>query len=470
MRHVEVNYTAPPTLSEFLDSNAFVRVIMGPLGAGKSSACVLEILRRAQEQAPGPDGLRHTRFAVVRNTYGQLRDTTRKTFEQWVPERLGKWNEQEFAFRMEFADVRCEVLFRALDRPQDVGKLLSLELTGCYFNELREISRTIFDGMGGRVGRYPAKMDGGATWFGIWGDTNPWHATHWGHKLFAQGPKDHALFRQPSGMDPLAENVDNLPAGYYQRLCEGKDSEWVKVYVHGQEAASDVGSVYGELLDGLELRGGLREFDHPTDGIFTSWDLGFTDSTAIWFWRVGDAGIDFVGHYKASGKPLSHYFELLEGTAEDMGWTFAKHWLPHDAAQKTLATGTSILNQFHTHFGAGKVAIGPSLTLLDGIQAGRFVLERPNTRFHPRCSDGIEDLREYRYEWDEEARTFSRRPLHNFASHTADAFRYASAMVKVSEVLTRKPKPPSRIIVPPRQPTLDDLWKGQRSSSQWGRI
>ncbi len=160
MTSLLVQYEAPPTLGRFLGSDAFVRCVMGPLGSGKSSACVLEILRRAMQQRHGPDGIRRTRFAIIRNTYGELRDTTWKTFQQWIPPQLGKFNKEEFSFRMRFNDVDCEVLFRALDRPEDVKKLLSLELTGAYFNEFREIAKSIFELMQGRVGRYPSKLEG----------------------------------------------------------------------------------------------------------------------------------------------------------------------------------------------------------------------------------------------------------------------------------------------------------------------
>jgi hypothetical protein len=131
---LDVTYLAPPTLGRFLASDAFVRMVLGPVGSGKSSACNVETLRRAQEQGHGPDGMRHTRWAIIRNTYGQLRDTTRKTFEQWIPGALGEWSETAFTFNLKFNDVRAEVLFRALDRPDHVRNLLSLELTGAYTN------------------------------------------------------------------------------------------------------------------------------------------------------------------------------------------------------------------------------------------------------------------------------------------------------------------------------------------------
>src|SRR3954447_21006586 len=116
MPSLSIAYDAPPTLAEFLDCNAFVRCCIGPVGSGKSSVCVMEILRRACEQAPLSDGKRRTRFAVIRNTYRELEDTTVKTFAKWIPQdrRFGKWNEADFSFTMKFNDVECEVLFRSL--------------------------------------------------------------------------------------------------------------------------------------------------------------------------------------------------------------------------------------------------------------------------------------------------------------------------------------------------------------------
>lgn len=270
----ELVYTAPPTLSRFIESDDFVRCIVGPVGSGKSSVCVMEMARRAMQQAPGPDKVRRSRWAVIRNTYGQLRDTSRKTFEAWIPPGMGVWNEQAFTFTMrgpmgDGTTLEAEVLFRALDRPEDVKKLLSLDLTGAWINEAREIPRHVFEVLQTRVGRYPSKGQGGATWFGIWMDTNPWHGGHWAAKLFASSVPGHALFRQPGGRDADAENVDNLPAGYYDRLCHGKDREWIRVYVDGQDASGDAGSIWGEWIADLERDGRICAFDHPGDVVFT---------------------------------------------------------------------------------------------------------------------------------------------------------------------------------------------------------
>lgn len=475
MNAIAVAYEAPPTLGRFLGSDAFVRCVMGPVGSGKSSACVLEILRRALGQARGPDGLRRTRFAVIRNTYGQLRDTTRKTFEQWIPPQLGKWHEQSFTFTMRFNDVHCEVMFRALDRPEDVDKLLSLELTGAYFNEFREIARSIFDLAQSRVGRYPSKLQGGPTWSGIWCDTNPWHTGHWAARLFKQRPEGFELLRQPSGMADDAENVENLPSGYYSRLCVGKDADWIDVYVRGLEANSDLGSIYGKWLDALTALGGLDgEFEHGTDGVFTHWDIGGAgadgDATAIWFWRFNkDRVPDVIDWYEATGEGLSHYFDVVARRAADCGYEYVKHWLPHDARAKTLQTGMSTLDRCAEEWGADKVAISPQLSLADGIGAARWLFEQP-IRIHSRCGDGVECLREYRYEWDEENRCFSKKPLHNWASHSADAFRYLALTAKATELIMRKPEKKTGPLAVPldKSFTLEQLFEDHERSHRSG--
>lgn len=467
---VAIAYQAPPTLSAFLDSNAFVRVVEGPIGSGKSSACVLEILRRASEQRPGPDGLRHSRFLVVRNTYRELEDTTRKTFEQWVPARLGTWHEKAFLFRLHFNDVRSEVLFRALDRPGDVAKLLSLELTGAYFNEAREIPKAAFDVAQGRVGRFPSQRDGGPTWFGLWADSNPWHTGHWLHKLRAQNLEDFRFFQQPGGRNPAAENVENLPPGYYQRLTAGKDSEWVRVYVDGEEASSDVGSIYGKWLDALSARGGVSDFAHAgpdglTHDVYTSWDLGRADATAIVFWRLNAHGVaDVLDFYAGTGKGLSHYAEVVDAKP----YRYKLHLLPHDAKAKTLATNASTYEQACQRWGTGKVLVAPALSVEDGIGALRWQLERP-MRFHARCEapvlapDGseaypslLEALREYRYEWDADNACFRKTPLHNWASHPADAARLQATFVRFAEAMQPKPVAPPAALG--AAVTMDDAW------------
>jgi phage terminase large subunit len=242
-----------------------------------------------------------------------------------------------------------------------------------------------------------------------------------------------------------------------EERAEGMDESLIRQEYLCDWTAANVGSVWGDLLEALEKHGSVTDFGHETDGIFTSWDLGFTDSTAIWFWRVSGDGVDVVDWYEAHGQPLSHYFDVLEEKAERCGYRYVKHWLPHDARAKTLATGSSILDQFMHRFGGSGVAIGPALSLLDGVQAVRWLLQK-QTRIHTRCGEGLEALRAYRYEYDEDKKTFTRKPLHDWSSHSADGFRYLACVAKASEVLTRKETKQAPKPIQHRGYTLDELF------------
>jgi hypothetical protein len=188
--------------------------------------------------------------------------------------------------------IECEVLFRALDKPGDVKKLLSLEVTGIWFNEAREIAKALVDAATGRVGRYPAKKDGGATWFGVILDTNPPDTDHWWYRLFEdEKPEGWAIYKQPSGRSQEAENLVNLPANYYQNIMAGKTPEWVKVYVDGEYGfVQDGKPVFPEYRDNIHC----REFELiPRLPLYIGIDFGLTPAAVIgqklpmgvWRWR-----------------------------------------------------------------------------------------------------------------------------------------------------------------------------------------
>lgn len=206
-----------PVVGEFLGSDDPMRMIVGPVGSGKSSGCCVECVRRAIETPPCPDKVRRSRGAVVRNTYRELEDTTIKTFKEWVPEpHFGTWSKSDHVFEMKFdlddgTRVECEILFRALDRPDDMKKLLSLELTFCYFNEWREIAKPVTAMMKTRVGRYPRREDVALYWSGIFGDTNPPDDDHYLFKWFEEEqPAGFKRFRQPGARTAVAENLWSL--------------------------------------------------------------------------------------------------------------------------------------------------------------------------------------------------------------------------------------------------------------------
>jgi len=287
MSQFESTYIASPNMKLFHLDDHFVRALMGPIGSGKSVACVADLLIKAMGQSPNVDGVRKSRFAIIRNTYRELVDTTILTFFDWFPERLGVYlkKDMKFSTSIDLPDgtrLQAEFLFRALDKPDDIKKLLSLELTGAWINEAREIPKAIMDMLIGRLGRYPNMRDGGPTWHGLIMDTNPPDSDHWWYKLFeVDKPESYRLFKQPSGVSEEAENVSNLPSSYYTNMQDGKDKEWINVYVHGNYGfVQDGKPVFPEYKDDIHH----SEEDYiPTKNIqiFVGIDFGLTPAAVF---------------------------------------------------------------------------------------------------------------------------------------------------------------------------------------------
>lgn len=231
-----LSFDAPPTVGEFMRSEAFVRIILGPVGSGKSTGCLMEMIRRAAMQAPGADGIRRTRFAIVRQTLQQIKQTVLKEFYTWV-EPVTSFKVSENTIYLSFDDVRSEIHLIPLDDENDQRRLLSMQLTGSWVNEFPEIDPAIIPSLTGRLGRYPSQAQGGPTWHGLIMDGNfPNEGGVWHDLLENSLPPDYELFKQPGGRTPEAENIDNLPGGYeyYNRLARGQSPEWVKRYVDAQ--------------------------------------------------------------------------------------------------------------------------------------------------------------------------------------------------------------------------------------------
>ena len=242
-----------PTLHRFHMDDRMTRVVMGPFGSGKSVACVMEIIRRSCQQAAF-NGVRYTRWAVVRNTYPELKTTSMKTWQDWIGTRVIMDVPYHTTVKINLPDgtrVESEVYFFALDRPEDVDKLMGIEFTGIWINEGRYISEAVYDTCIGRKGRYPGSKLGGCTWNGIWIDTNPPDKDHWLYRLCVteNDPNTTGFFRQPGGLiktvspggkvayipNPEAENIENLPDRYkYYFDMLGRDEDYIKVHVLGE--------------------------------------------------------------------------------------------------------------------------------------------------------------------------------------------------------------------------------------------
>lgn len=251
---MQLNYAASPTAAKFMKSAAYGRLIAGPVGSGKTVACVIELLRRAVAQSKGKDGYRYTRFAVIRQTLKQLKDTVLKDCQQWL-QGLGTWKVSENTFHLEFGDVRSEWVFIPLENAEDQARLLSMQLTGGWLSECIEMDLDVLGPLSGRLGRYPSGDQGTPTWFGWIADTNfPTEMTPW-HAYMEEPRPGIQIFKQPSGLSPEAENLNwlvqteetiKLPPDhprriaqgrrYYERFVEqyGDESDWVRRYVRAE--------------------------------------------------------------------------------------------------------------------------------------------------------------------------------------------------------------------------------------------
>ncbi len=241
-----LDYKVSKTFTQFHHDDTFTRIVMGPVGSGKSVGCCWEVYLRALKQQPNKAGVRLSRWIIVRNTLPELETTTMATWKQWFGEQVFQGakitGRAPYKQTIEHAHpsgdgttLHLEIIFLALDGEDDIKKLMSLECTGIFFNELRFIDEAIFREASTRPGRYPRKLDGGPTWHGIIADTNPPDDAHWIYKLVEESkPSNLRMYYQPSGVSEDAENTGNLPPGYYQNMMIGKTQEWVNVYVHGK--------------------------------------------------------------------------------------------------------------------------------------------------------------------------------------------------------------------------------------------
>lgn len=269
-----INYQPPPTIRAFIKdyrpAELFYNWIVGPVGSGKTTGIFFKLIHMAGLQARGPDGIRRTRAVVVRNTMPQLRDTTLNSWAYWFKDgQAGQWVARDNKFILRFNDVECEVLFRPLDTPDDVARVLSLEVTFAIIDEFVQLPREIIEALTARLGRYPTALMGGPTNWGMWGSSNPdtedswWydelHANPavqridytqldtWSAGSVQAGTPDPTVgryFVQPSGLSKDAENVENLPGAraYYSNQMKGKSLAWVKQFIEAEWGYSIAGT------------------------------------------------------------------------------------------------------------------------------------------------------------------------------------------------------------------------------------
>jgi len=386
---------------------------------GKTVLCVNHLIRAAAHcEAPRP------RFAYLAPTYRQAKAVAWDYLKHFTRPIHGT-QRHEGELRIDLPNGARIALLGA-DNPD---ALRGLYLDGVVFDEYGQMAPRIF----GEVVR-PALADreGWAIFIGTPQGRNGFHEIYEAARL----DPDWFTALHPASKTGLIAEAELAAA---RRIMTPE--EYAQEFECSFEAAA-AGSYYGRLIEEAAVAGRIGPVPHdPRLPVHTSWDLGMDDSTAIWFAQAVGAEVRLIGYYEASGEGLEHYVRLLQSR----GFVYGEHWLPHDAEVRELGTGVS---RIETLASLGlKPRLLPALRIEDGVNAARLLL--PRCWFdRDACAAGLAALRHYRRDYDEKLRAYRSRPVHDWSSHGADAFRYlAVGLAQVREGARALPKRDSRWVV-----------------------
>jgi hypothetical protein len=258
-----------------------------------------------------------------------------------------------------------------------------------------------------------ADFNGGATFIG----------TPKGRDWFYKIDRDEAGNELPGWFRAVlkASETGVIPPAELESLRSGLTEEQYAQEFECSFEAAVIGAYYGRLMNAAENDKPSRITGvpyEPTAQVYTAWDLGIRDATAIWFAQVVGREIHLIDYYEASGVDLGHYVRELQGR----GYLYAGHIVPHDAQAKELGTGKSRLEVLES-LGLKNLTIAPMHRVEDGINAARTII--PRCWFDAKkCARGVDALKLYRSEYDDKLQALKPRPVHDWTSHAADAFRY----------------------------------------------
>lgn len=289
-----------PVAAAYFEDRSMASCIMGPIGSAKTSVSLMKILVAAMCQEPNAESVRYTKFAVIRDTYRNLWNTTIQSWKAWIPETLGEFSggknepgKHHLRFKLgdgTIVDTLVEFIAIGDNNVEDVMR--GWEGTGAYLNEADRLQEDVFHFVSGRVGRYPSVPSCGvkASWYGIWADMNAPDEENYMAKLFIfDKPESYAFFCQPGGREANAENLRNLPDGYYQKQLAGQTDYYIRRMIDNKLGYSRDGQpVYPEYNDSLHAAQSALQ---PIPGLPI--DIGFDCG-------LTPAGI--IGQQSASGQ------------------------------------------------------------------------------------------------------------------------------------------------------------------------
>ena len=436
VQHIyEYPYSPRDAFKDFHKRKERWAVLVAHRRAGKTVATICDIIRRAIVE-----NKEDARYAYIAPYYAQAKNIAWDYLLKFAEPAIVKANQSELWVELvNGAKIR---LFGA-DNPD---ALRGLYLDGVVLDEYADMKPRMW---GEIVRPLLTDREGWATFIG----TPKGHNSFYDIYNAAQKHENwyvKTLRADQSGLIPQNELLDaqsSMSSNQYEQefLCSFE--------------AAILGAYYGQEMRRITDLGRITDIEY--DDMFpchTAWDLGFNDSTSIWWFQVVHGEIRVLDHHSSNGQAIPYYTGLIKQKEEEFGYKYGIHWLPHDARAKTLASGgKSIIEQISTKIDIKQLKIVPNLSLQDGIQATRLALNR--TWFHNRCEEGIECLRRYQREWDDDKKVFRDRPKHDWTSHSADAMRYLAIVWKDEDVAVKQDDRIRGIHVGKTEVTLDEMWK-----------
>jgi phage terminase large subunit len=409
--------------------------------AGKTVSCVNELVIRALYTTK-----KNARFAYIAPTFSMAKDIA------WV---YLKEAVEDFALEMRESELRVKlpngawITLYGSDTPD---RLRGLYFDGVVLDEFGDCRPSLW---GEIILATLIDRRGWAVFIGT-----PKGRNHF-YDIYLRSQKEEDWFT----LTLKARSAGILDQDQIDTMFAEMSKEEFQQEMECSFTAAVKGTYYAEQIETLETMGrighGACSYD-PTQKVLVSSDLGFSDSTAFWFWQPRPDGLAIIDYEEAQGKNLKYYIDLLN----NKGYDYERIWLPHDARAKTLQTGRSTIEQF---LEAGfPAAIVPRLGVQDGINAVRLMLERCWIDA-ANCYYGIEALRAYRRSYNEIKKAFTNNPDHNWASDGADAFRYLALVASEKATGSDAEKAaPSAAALPFKAPqmTLDEMYAEKERGSR----
>lgn len=421
---MEVKADFPPKL-ECLFTPSRYKVLHGGRGGAKSwgvaRALIIQCIQRP------------IRILCCREFQSSIRDSVHKLLTDQIY-ALGL----DSLFLIEQASIKSsngsEFFFEGLRH--NVAKIKSFEgVDIAWVEEAQTVSKTSWEVLIPTVRKDNSE---------IWLTFNPELETDETYQRFVINPPDNALVQKVNWTDnPWFPEVLRIEK---DQLKDRDPDAYLNVWEGNCRQALD-GAIYADELRDAQATGRITRVPYDnTKPVHTSWDLGWSDNTSIWFGQIVGFEYRLIDFYQNSQKTINHYLEILQGKH----YIYGTDYLPHDARAKQLGTGRSIEELMRA---AGRnVRVVPQLSVSDGINAARTMFS--NCWFdQEKCADGLQCLRHYRYESDPDTGTLARKPLHDWASHGADSFRYMALSLKEGTKKTLDLSSPPRTVYTPVEGT-----------------